>query len=422
MAGNTKHTDQHPTDTESSMDNDHHPEAQNNTPSQESPVPVVRSLKHLIEIATGKHPDQHPVEQESGLADHLPFPFLAIVGQQEMKLALLLNLINPLIGGVLLLGPRGTGKTTAVRSLINLMPKVPRSLCYFGCTEQDIEEEGIDSVCPDCAKKYGEGLPLTRLEDAKLVELPLNARLEDVIGGLDERAALHHRMRLRRGILSRADRNLLYIDEVNLLEDHIVNIILDAAALGTFTVRRGAISATYNARFTLIGSMNPEEGKLRPQIMDRFGLRVIVPGLNSADARWKVYQRVVEYHQNPKKLISSFWEDTLFARDEIQNARNLLSKVEIPEEIARIGLNLVHTLKIDSLRAEITLFEAARAYAAASERTEVIPDDLVIVSPMALRMRQSDYFNQYLEDQTQQDEILRDQLTNLIHPDPTAEE
>jgi magnesium chelatase subunit I len=188
-----------------------------------------------------------------------------------MKLALLLALVNPAVGGVLLIGPRGTGKTTVVRSLVDLLPCVSRSLCYYGCLPEDIESGGMDAVCPDCARKFAEGQPLSVFDRVHLIELPLNARLDDVVGGLDERAALNERMRLKRGILAQADKNILYVDEVNLLAEEISDALLDAAAQGSFTVRRGPLSATYRSRFILIGSMNPEEGNLRPQILDRYG-------------------------------------------------------------------------------------------------------------------------------------------------------
>ena len=233
-----------------------------------------------------------------------------------MKLALILALINPTIGGVLLIGPRGTGKSTAVRSLIDLLPEVPRSLCYYGCMPEDIEQAGIDAVCPDCAEKYASGEPLARMDQVRLVELPLNARLEDVVGGLDERAVVHERYRLRRGILAQADRNLLYVDEVNMLGDEIVDAILDAAAQGSFTVRRGPISATYRSRFVLIGSMNPEEGRLRPQILDRFGLRLVVRGLNEPDKRLEVYRRVRSYLTNPRGTVAQYDVLTMVATDE----------------------------------------------------------------------------------------------------------
>ncbi|MCD4752638.1 MAG: ATP-binding protein [Anaerolineaceae bacterium] len=366
----------------------------------------VRSLKHLIEIVTGKDITKYTPTGESGLADNRPYPFLAIVGQQEMKLALLLNLINPAIGGVLLLGPRGTGKSTAIRSLVQLTPKVKRSLCYYGCTEEDIEIGGIDMVCPDCAKRYAEGLPLTQIEDVRLVELPLNAEIEDVVGGIDERAMAHHRMQLKRGLLSQADRNILFIDEVNLLNDDIVNVILDAAALGAFTVRRGPISATYNARFSLIGSMNPEEGKLRPQIMDRFGLRVLVNGLEDTEERWLAYQRVSQFKRSPTQILVEYEQDTVLARKEIIEAKNKLNKVVVPPDVGKIGLNLIHDMKITSLRAEITLFEAARAYTAADARMTVSVEDIAFIAPMALRMRQSKFINSFFEKHHKQDDHL----------------
>jgi magnesium chelatase subunit I len=373
----------------------------------------IRSLKELIDTVTGRNLVGQD-EAESGIVDRLPFPFLAIVGQMEMKLALLLNLINPSIGGVLLLGTRGTGKTTAVRSLSNLTPKVPRSLCYYGCTEQEIEADGIDAVCPSCAKKFGEGKPLTQMEEVRLVELPLNAQIEDVVGGIDERAALHDRMRLKRGILAQADRNILYVDEVNLLQDDIVNAILDAAAMGTYTVRRGPISSTYYSRFSLIGSMNPEEGSLRPQIMDRFGLRLLVNGLEKTDERWEVYQRVQQYRQNASAMLASYQTETTFAREEIQNARDLLSKVVIPEAVAHAGLELIKQLQITSLRAEITLFEAAKAYAAADGRNEVSIEDLDVVAPMSLRMRKSSFITEFFEERNKEDELLRQRLKDIV--------
>jgi len=221
---------------------------------------------------------------------------------------------------------------------------------------------------------------------------------------------------LRRGILSYADRNILFVDEVNLLKDDIVNVILDAAAMGTFTVRRGAVSATYYARFNLIGTMNPEEGHLRPQIMDRFGLRVLVSGLEDAEERWQAYQRVSSYKQQPGKLISAFSEQTNAARDEISRAQQLLPRVTIPEDAAKAGLHLIQSLQIASLRAEITVFEAARAYTAADDRTEVTLEDLAVVAPLALRMRQSSYMDDFLSKQRQQDELLNQKLNELTNP------
>lgn len=370
----------------------------------------IRSLRELVDYVAGK--SLPPLTPEEGrVTESVPFPYLAIVGQNEMKLALLLGLINPNIGGILLIGPRGTAKTTAVRSLLNLLPMVDRSNCPYGCLPEDIEVGGIDAVCPDCAKKFGEGIPLTSLDQVRLIELPLNARLEDVVGGIDERAALHERMRIRRGILAQADRNLLYIDEINLLGDEIMDSILDAAAQGNYTVRRGPISATYRSRFVLIGSMNPEEGKLRPQILDRFGLRVIVRGLEKIADRLEAYRRVQAYLANPRQMAGQFSVEMEAAAIEIQSARERVKKVQLPDQVANPAIQLVQKMGIDSLRAEITWFEAGRAYAAADGREEVTFEDLKAVAPMALRLRRSQFMNEYFEGQSDEES----QLTGLLN-------
>jgi magnesium chelatase subunit I len=383
--------------------------------SQDPGAGGVRSLRELIERVSGRGYQPRAGESDSGLAEVLPFPFLAVVAQKEMKLALLLALINPAVGGVLLIGPRGTGKTTAVRSLIDLLPLVPRSLCYYGCMPEDIEAGGIDAVCPDCARKYAEGQPLARPDRVRLVDLPLNAELEDVVGGVDERAAIHDRLRLRRGLLAQADRNLLYVDEVNLLADEIVDAILDAAAQGNYTVRRGPISASYRSRFVLIGSMNPEEGRLRPQILDRFGLRVLVRGLVEPDERLEAYRRVQAYQQNPRKMVLTYASETAIVQDEIQAARDLLPQVSLPDEVARRGLAFIDRLQIDSLRAEISLFETARAFAAADGRESVTLEDLREVALLALRVRRSNFMTEYFNTQQAEESEITSVLDELDH-------
>jgi magnesium chelatase subunit I len=370
-----------------------------------------RSLKELIEHVSGKNWNEAQSQPDSGLQEVLPFPFLALIGQVEMKYALLLGLINPAIGGILLIGPRGTGKTTAIRGLVDLVPEVPRSLCYYGCLPEDIEAGGIDAVCPNCAKKYARGEPLAVMDKIRLVELPLNSRIEDVVGVADESALDQSKLRLHRGILAHADHNLLLVDEVNLLSDDVVDAILDAAAYGSYTVKRGLTSATYRARFVLIGTMNPEEGRLRPQIMDRFGLRVVVRGLQETDERLEAYNRVQAYLQNPRRMMLVYKEETSIAQAEVQIARDILPQVAVPEDVSRQGLELIRQLKIDSLRAEITLFEAARAYAALDNRKIVTQDDLHIIAPMALRMRRSEFIEKYLTDQS----VEQQEITSSVH-------
>jgi magnesium chelatase subunit I len=247
---------------------------------------------------------------------------------------------------------------------------------------------------------------LTAPDKVRLIELPLNARLDDVVGSIDERAALHERLRLRRGILAQADLNLLYIDEINLLDNDIVDSILDASAQGSYTVRRGPVVATYRSRFVLIGSMNPEEGHLRPQILDRFGLRVIVRGLESSEERLEAYRRVQAYLANPRRMLGQFAAEMEAAADEIRTARERVPRVVIPDKVANPAIELVQRMGIDSLRAEITLFESARAYAAADGREEVITGDLIQVAPMALRLRRSHFMTDFFKGQISEEKEL----------------
>ena len=350
-------------------------------------------------------------EEDYGLADVEPFPFLAIVGQHEMKLSLILSIINPRVGGVLLIGPRGTAKTTAVRSLTDLLPQVERSLCVFGCNEEMLEADGMDTICENCAKKVGYGEALSVVDRVRIMELPLNSRLDDVVGGINERVALEQqRVRLERGILGHADGHVLYIDEVNLLADEITDAILDAAAQGNYTVRRGPMKLRYRSRFLLIGSMNPEEGRLRPQLMDRFGLRAIVRGLDESELRYRAYEAAMAYKRDPEALAAACAEGTLALADEIQAAINLLSQVEISEKARELGLRLVKSIAIDSSRAEITLFEASRAHAAADARTLVEPSDIEAVAMMALRQRQSPGLKQFFTEQSAEDEQMQSQF------------
>lgn len=345
---------------------------------------------------------------DRGLASNLRYPFLAIVGQTEVKIALILALINRAIGGVLLIGARGTAKTTAVRGLLDLLPVVERSACEYGCEPEDLYNYGLGAVCKDCAKKLGMGDPITKPEMMRLVELPLNARLEDVVGGVSERAALEQqRIALERGILSQADQNLLYIDEVNLLDNIIIDAILDAAAQGQYTVRRGPVASTYRSRLTLIGSMNPEEGDLRPQIFDRFGLRVLVRGVQDSDERLEIYRRAIAYKNKPYKFTQDWIAETTAAAIEVEEARKRLPKVSFGQGVQAEGLRWIQTLKIDSHRAEMTLFEAGRAFAAADNRFEVTVDDLRAIAPMALRQRQTDFATKYFADQHAEDEQIK---------------
>ena len=357
-------------------------------------------------------------EPDLGLAEHRPFPFLAIVGQAEMRTALLLAVVNPAIGGVLLIGPRGTGKTTAVRSITGILPHIEVSDCEDGVLPEDLEALEADDakyLYPECYDKWQRGEPISHYEAVSLVELPLNARIDDVVGGINERAAVHRNLiRVERGILSRADNNILYVDEVNLLDDQIVDVILDAAAQGSYRVRRGAVAGVYRSRFVLVGSMNPEEGRLRPQILDRFGLRVNVRGIMTTGERAEIYNRVRAYKRNPTKFIREWEAETSATQDEILVARELLKVTEISDEAFKLGLELVNQLDIDSHRAEYTMFEAARAYCASDGRTKVTVEDVRAVAALSLRQRRSEFMVNFFENQAEEDRQITGLLDKMV--------
>lgn len=371
-----------------------------------------KKQSHLLRLLSTNSVAQKVIQSsrdDQGLDDGPRFPFLALVGQEELKLALMLSIINRQVGGVLLIGPRGTGKTTAVRGLTNLLPSVKRSTCIHGCDDQAVDNGGIHAICPDCAVKVGRGEPLTEQAPMRLLELPLNARLEDVIGGINERIALEqNKIVLERGILSYADQNLLYIDEVNLLDDSITDAILDASAQGSFTVRRGPMAATYRSKLYTIGSMNPEEGQLRAQLQDRFGLRVIVTALKQAEDRLEAYHRTTEYQSNPYEFLGKWEYEIMQAASDIEAARDILPDVKLTKQVEKAGMRWIQALQIESQRAEITLFEAARAYTAADERKSVKLNDLRTVAPMALRHRHSTFISNYLTNQSEEDKRIQD--------------
>ncbi|MBL8147977.1 MAG: ATP-binding protein [Anaerolineae bacterium] len=348
------------------------------------------------------------------MADAPPFPFMALVGQYEMRIALMLAVINPGIGGVLLIGPRGTGKTTSVRSLTHILPYIEVSDCEEEVLPADLQRPDADALFPDCYEKAQRGEAISHYEPVRLVELPLNARLDDVVGGVNERIAVQqNKIRLERGILAHADNNLLYIDEVNLLPDEITDAVLDAAAAGSYVVRRGPMTGVFRSRFVLIGSMNPEEGRLRPQILDRFGLRVNVRGLTAKDERIEVYSRVHAYRSNPA-LFTRQWDwATAETREEIMAARELLAVTRLSDEAISVGIALVQALDIDSHRAEYAMFEAARAHAAADGRNLAMVADIRAVAPLALRQRRSDYMVEYFNHQATEDEQIRTRLDQI---------
>src|ERR1700754_64263 len=313
-----------------------------------------------------------------------PYPFSAIVGQEEMKLALILNVVDPLIGGVLIMGHRGTGKSTAVRSLADLLPSINAvSGCPYNCDPVDERY-----LCDDCRTKSTSGALSSVATSVRVVELPLGATEDRVCGTIDiERALKEGKKQFDPGLLARANRGFLYIDEVNLLEDHLVDLLLDVAATGRNRVEREGISVEHPASFVLIGSGNPEEGDLRPQLLDRFGLHTEVITENYLKNRVDIVVRRDAYDRDREEFRESFARDQEQLAKRIARARSNLRKVNVTRLVLEKIAQLCADLKVDGHRGELTIMRASRALAAFEGRKSVNEDDVRRVSAMSLRHR-----------------------------------
>ncbi len=313
-----------------------------------------------------------------------PFPFSAIVGQDEMKSALLMAAVDPSLGGVLVFGDRGTGKSTAVRALAGLLPKI---VVVKGC-RYNCDPEANGAMCPDCAAQTDATALKTQSVPIPVIDLPLGATEDRVVGALDlEKALVAGEKAFEPGLLARAHRGFLYIDEVNLLEDHLVDLLLDVAASGINVVEREGLSVRHLARFVLVGSGNPEEGELRPQLLDRFGLSVEVRSPHDLEDRVEVVRRRDAYDADPQAFAKSWRAKESRIRGRIKKARGLLSDVTTPDEAMAFASMLCLKLGVDGLRGELTLTRAARARAALAGRTETSRADVNAVAPTALRHR-----------------------------------
>lgn len=324
------------------------------------------------------------------------FPFTAIIGQEEMKKALVLNVVNPRLGGVLIQGEKGTAKSTAVRALADLLP--PR-LCIKGCKFHD-DPNDKSNWCDECHEKYYNAAPETEELPMKVVELPVSATEDRVVGTLDIEAAIKEGKRsFETGILADANRNILYVDEINLLDDHVVDVLLDSAAMGINTVEREGISYSHPARFSLVGTMNPEEGDIRPQLLDRFALSVYVAGEKDLDKRAEVIKRRLEYEDDPEEFIKKWEEEQQNEVHRIQRAMKLLPQVTTSNEILRMAAQISITLGVDGHRADIVLIKTAETLAAVAGHTEVTKEDLREAAHLALphRMRRRPFEEQKLD-------------------------
>lgn len=307
-----------------------------------------------------------------------PFPFTAIVGQEEMKQAMVLTAIDPGIGGVLVFGDRGTGKSTAVRALAALLPPIK---VVEGCPVNSAKPED----CPDWAAVRSKKI-VTR--PTPVIDLPLGATEDRVVGALDiERALTRGEKAFEPGLLARANRGYLYIDEVNLLEDHIVDLLLDVAQSGRNVVEREGLSIRHAARFVLVGSGNPEEGELRPQLLDRFGLSVEVGSSKDIEARIEVVRRRDAYENDNEAFMKKWARKDAGLRKQILAARDRLAMMKTPDAVLRDCAELCVALGSDGLRGELTLLRTGRALAAYEGAEAIGRDHVRRIAPMALRHR-----------------------------------
>jgi len=313
------------------------------------------------------------------------FPFTAIIGQEEMKLALILNVIDPRIGGVMIMGDRGTGKSTTIRAVADLLPEIDVvSKDSFNSSATDFELMGEEVKT---AVLNGQTLELAK-KKVPMIDLPLGATEDRVCGTIDIEKALTEGIKaFEPGLLAKANRGILYVDEVNLLDDHLVDILLDSAASGWNTVEREGISIKHPARFVLVGSGNPEEGELRPQLLDRFGMHAEIRTVRDPELRVQVVEQRSNFDQDPEACLAENREKQQDLMDKIVAAQERLKDVSLDYSL-RIKISQVcGSLDVDGLRGDIVINRAAKAYAAYNSRTEVTVDDIETIVVLCLRHR-----------------------------------
>ncbi|WP_066380724.1 MULTISPECIES: magnesium chelatase ATPase subunit I [unclassified Anabaena] len=326
-----------------------------------------------------------PTAQSTASARRVVFPFTAIVGQEEMKLALLLNVIDPKIGGVMIMGDRGTGKSTTIRALADLLPEIP----VVANDPFNSHPSDPDLMSDEVRQKVDQGAEVAlELKKVQMVDLPLGATEDRVCGTIDIEKALSEGVKaFEPGLLAKANRGILYVDEVNLLDDHLVDVLLDSAASGWNTVEREGISIRHPARFVLVGSGNPEEGELRPQLLDRFGMHAEIHTVKEPALRVQIVEQRSEFDQNPPSFLEKHKTDQEALQQKIVNAQKLLPEVKLDYDLRVKISEVCSELDVDGLRGDIVTNRAAKALTAFEGRTEVTVDDIRRVITLCLRHR-----------------------------------
>ena len=313
------------------------------------------------------------------------FPFTAIVGQEEMKLALILNVIDPKIGGVMIMGDRGTGKSTTIRALADLLPEIE----VVAGDPFNSDPRDPDLMSDEVREKLEQQIPLEIIKKkVQMVDLPLGATEDRVCGTIDIEKALSEGVKaFEPGLLAKANRGILYVDEVNLLDDHLVDVLLDSAAGGWNTVEREGISIRHPAQFVMVGSGNPEEGELRPQLLDRFGMHAEIHTVKEPNLRVQIVEQRAEFDANPPEFIAKHQEEQQALQAQIVQAQQLLPQVNLDYDLRIKISEICSELDVDGLRGDIVTNRAARAIAAFEGRTEVTVDDIRRVIVLCLRHR-----------------------------------
>ncbi|MGB3494244.1 MAG: magnesium chelatase ATPase subunit I [Elainellaceae cyanobacterium] len=326
-----------------------------------------------------------PTATLSSIARRAVFPFTAIVGQEEMKLALMLNVIDPKIGGVMIMGDRGTGKSTTIRALADVLPEID-IVADDPFSSHPSDPDLMSDLVRDRLTN-GESIEIAQ-KKVQMVDLPLGATEDRVCGTIDIEKALSEGVRaFEPGLLAQANRGILYVDEVNLLDDHLVDVLLDSAASGWNTVEREGVSIRHPARFVLVGSGNPEEGELRPQLLDRFGMHAEIRTVKDPELRVKIVEERTAFDQTPATYLEQHHDEQTALQEKIVNAQTLLKSVNIDHEM-RVQISQVCSeLDVDGLRGDIVTNRAAKAIAALEGRTEVTIDDIRRTIVLCLRHR-----------------------------------